>query len=104
MFQHQPNDVRIDCKAAKHSDGDRGAVLAYLEADLREPRRPPSMDCSSAPIGARANKRRFVNLLQQLAGALDRLEHSKPLSLLCTFRFESTPHFIVSFTLFAFKK
>ena len=22
------NDVRIDCKAAKHSDGDRGAVLA----------------------------------------------------------------------------
>jgi len=23
-----PNDVRIDCKAAKHSDGDRGAVLA----------------------------------------------------------------------------
>src|SRR5689334_15760234 len=22
------NDVRIDCKAAKHGDGDRGAVLA----------------------------------------------------------------------------
>jgi len=25
---HPPNDVRIDCKAAKHSDEDRGAVLA----------------------------------------------------------------------------
>src|ERR1041384_8083150 len=62
----RPNDVRIDCKAAKHSDGDRGAVLAHLEAELREPRRPPSVDCSSAPLGARANKRRFVNLLQQL--------------------------------------
>jgi len=23
-----PNDVRIDCKAAKHSDGDRGALCA----------------------------------------------------------------------------
>src|ERR1043165_3202223 len=63
-----PNDVRIDCKAAKHSDGDRGAVLAYLEAELREPRRPPSVDCSSRPTGRRANKRRVVNLLQQLAG------------------------------------
>src|ERR1044071_6927190 len=62
------NDVRIDCKAAKHSDGDRGAVLAHLEAELREPRRRSSMDCSSAAIAARANKRRFVNLLQQLAG------------------------------------
>src|ERR1051326_5989555 len=29
-------------------------------------RRPPSVDCSSAAIAARANKRRFVNLLQQL--------------------------------------
>jgi len=26
--RRRPNDVRIDCKAAKHSDGDRGAVLA----------------------------------------------------------------------------
>jgi len=25
-----PNDVRIDCKAAKHSDGDRGALCAPL--------------------------------------------------------------------------
>jgi len=70
-----PNDVRIDCKAAKHSDGDRGAVLAYLEADLREPRRQPSVDCSSAAIAARANKRRFVNLLQQLGRA-----YRKPVS------------------------
>jgi len=31
---------------------------------------PPSVDCSSAAIAARANKRRFVNLLQQLGGAL----------------------------------
>jgi len=23
-----PNDVRIDCKAAEHSDGDRGAPVA----------------------------------------------------------------------------
>ena len=61
------NDVRIDCKAAKHSDGARGAVLAHLEEELREPRRPPSADCSSGPLGPRANKRRFVNLLQQLA-------------------------------------
>ena len=61
-----PNDVRIDCKAAKHSDGDRGAVLAHLEAELREPRRRSSVDCSSRPTGRRANKRRFVNLLQQL--------------------------------------
>ena len=64
-----PNDVRIDCKAAKHSDGDRGAVLAHLEAELREPRRRSSADCSSAAIAARANKRRFVNLLQQLGRA-----------------------------------
>src|ERR1051326_4354543 len=33
---------------------------------VREPRRPPSVDCSSGPLGPRANKRRFVNLLQQL--------------------------------------
>src|ERR1043166_5031499 len=72
-----PNDVRIDCKAAKHSDGDRGAVLAHLEAELREPRRPSSVDCSSAATAARANKRRFVNLLQQLAG-------SAPKSSSCT--------------------
>src|ERR1051326_8722553 len=32
-------------------------------------RRPPSVDCSSSPTGLRANKRRFGNLLQQLAGA-----------------------------------
>jgi len=64
------NDVRIDCKAAKHSDGDRGAVLAHLEAELRKPRRQPSVDCSSAAIAARANKRRFVNLLQQLGARL----------------------------------
>jgi hypothetical protein len=32
-------------------------------------RRPPSVDCSSAATAARANKRRFVNLLQQLGAA-----------------------------------
>jgi|ERR1051326_3697801 hypothetical protein len=32
-------------------------------------RRPSSVDCSSRPSGRRANKRRFVNLLQQLGGA-----------------------------------
>src|ERR1051326_8073775 len=67
--RRRPNDVRIDCKAAKHSDGDRGAVLAHLEAELREPRRRSSADCASRPLGLRANKRRFVNLLQQLARA-----------------------------------
>jgi len=69
------NDVRIDCKAAKHSDGDRGAVLAHLEADLREPRRRSSADCSSAATAARANKRRFVNLLQRLGGVSKRLRY-----------------------------
>jgi hypothetical protein len=59
-------DSRIDCKAARHSDGDRGAVLAHLEAELREPRRRSSADCSSTAIAVRANKRRFDNLLQQL--------------------------------------
>jgi len=29
---------------------------------------PTSADCSSSPLGLRANKRRFVNLLQQLGG------------------------------------
>ena len=66
--RRRPNDVRIHCKAAKHSDGDRGAVLAHFEAELREPRRRTSVDYSSAAIAARANKRRFVNLLQQLGG------------------------------------
>ena|ERR1051326_1533369 len=64
----RPNDVRIDCKAAKHSDGDRGTPPADLDTELRAACRPPSVDCSSAAIAARANKRRFVNLLQQLAG------------------------------------
>jgi len=36
-----PNDVRIDCKAAKHSDGDRGALCAPLENGLAESA-PPS--------------------------------------------------------------
>ena len=35
-----PNDVRIDCKAAKHSDGDRGAVLAQYR-DGRAGTAPP---------------------------------------------------------------
>src|ERR1051326_7718899 len=35
-------------------------------------RRPPSVDCSSRPTGRRANKRRFVNLLQQLGRASHR--------------------------------
>src|SRR5690349_3172 len=65
-----PNDCRINCKAASHSDGDRGAVLAYLEADLRELRRRSSVDCSRRAIARRANKRRFVNFLQLLGGAL----------------------------------
>jgi hypothetical protein len=36
-----PNDVRIDCKAAKHSDGDRGAVLAPFRDWLCENRAAP---------------------------------------------------------------
>jgi len=65
------NDVRIDCKAAKHSDGDRGAPVApNTRMEMRAARRHPSADCSSAAIAARANKRRFVNLLQQLGGAV----------------------------------
>jgi hypothetical protein len=64
------NDCRIDCKAAKHSDADRGTPPAHLEAELRAACRPSSVDCSSAATAARANKRRFVNLLQLLGGAL----------------------------------
>jgi hypothetical protein len=67
--RRRPNDCRINCKAAKHSDGDRGAVLAHLEAELREPRRRSSVDCSSAAVAARANMRRFVNFLQLLGSA-----------------------------------
>ena len=37
--------------------------------ELRPACRPPSVDCSSAATAARANKRRFVNLLQQLGRA-----------------------------------
>jgi hypothetical protein len=37
--------------------------------EMRAARRPSSVDCSSAATAARANKRRFVNLLQQLGGA-----------------------------------
>src|ERR1051326_2776312 len=61
-----PNDVRIDCKAASHSDEDRGTPPADLDTELRAACRPSSVDCSSAATAARANKRRFVNLLQQL--------------------------------------
>jgi len=69
MAPRPPNDVRIDCKAAEHSDGDRGAVLAP-NRDGRAGTAPPrSADCSSGPLGPRANKRRFVNLLQQLGAA-----------------------------------
>jgi len=28
IYIRAPNDVRIDCKAASHSDGDRGAPVA----------------------------------------------------------------------------
>jgi len=65
----RPNDVRIDCKAAKHGDGDRGAVLAPNRDGRAGTAPPTSTDCSSAATAARANKRRFVNLLQQLGGA-----------------------------------
>jgi len=37
---------------------------------MRAARRQSSVDCSSAAIAARANKRRFVNLLQQLGTRL----------------------------------
>ena len=40
--------------------------LPILSTELRAACRPSSADCSSAAIAARANKRRFVNLLQQL--------------------------------------
>src|ERR1051326_6201216 len=39
-------------------------------------RRPPSVDCSSRPLGLRATKRRFVNLLQQLGRANNRGQDS----------------------------
>ena len=36
-----PNDVRIDCKAAKHGDGDRGTPLApYSRMEMRAACRP----------------------------------------------------------------
>jgi len=65
-----PNDVRIDCKAAKHSDGDRGTPPADLVHRTAGGVPPRSADCSSAATAARANKRRFVNLLQQLGGGV----------------------------------
>src|ERR1051326_2896206 len=68
-LRRRANDVRIDCKAAKHSDGDRGTPPADLAHRTAGGVPPASADCSSSPIGLRANKRRFVNLLQQLAGA-----------------------------------
>src|ERR1051326_1401859 len=43
--------------------------LPILSTELRAACRPSSVDCSSAATAARANKRRFVNLLQQLGSA-----------------------------------
>ena len=40
-YARPANDVRIDCKAAKHSDGDRGAPLADI-ADRTAGGVPPS--------------------------------------------------------------
>jgi hypothetical protein len=67
----QSNDVRIDCKAAKHSDGDRGTPPADLGHRTAGGVPTASADCSSRPTGRRANKRRFVNLLQQLGRSVD---------------------------------
>ena len=59
------NGRRINCKAASHSDGDRGTLPApYCRMDLRAACRPSSVDCPSRPLGRRANMRRFVNFLQ----------------------------------------
>jgi hypothetical protein len=40
-YARRPNDVRIDCKAAKHSDGDRGALFAPLREWPRRKRAAP---------------------------------------------------------------
>jgi hypothetical protein len=68
-LRRRANDVRIDCKAAKHSDGDRGTPPADLAHRTAGGVPPASADCTSAATAARANKRRFVNLLQQLGSA-----------------------------------
>src|SRR5690349_5249027 len=78
------NDVRIDCKAAKHSDGDRGTPLADLVHRTAGGVPPASADCSSSPIGLRANKRRFVNLSQQLAGGSYSSLSAQPYSYVAT--------------------
>src|SRR4051812_31331579 len=63
------NDCRIDCKTATDSDGDGGAPpCSVLRLEMRAACRPSSGDGASRPLGRRANKRRFDNLLQRLGG------------------------------------
>jgi len=58
-----------------------------LDNGLAESAPPRSADCSSAAIAARANKRRFVNLLQQLARSARARQHCSD-ELFCLFEAE----------------
>ena len=61
-----PNVCRIDCKTAPHSDGTSGTGVAPTGKWPRNGRDAVRSRCRSAPAGARANTRRFGNLLQVL--------------------------------------
>ena len=67
---HRPNDCRINCKAASHSDRDRGTPVApYCRMAVRAACRRGARIALAGPLGPRANKRRFDSFLQKLAGA-----------------------------------
>src|ERR1043165_7772967 len=60
------NDCRIDCKTATHSDGTSGTGVAPTREWPSSARAAVRSRCPRAALAARANIRRFVNLLQLL--------------------------------------
>src|SRR5438874_4547968 len=65
----RPNDLCISCKAALHSDGDRGTRLApHSRMAVRGACRRRAWIALAGPLGPRANKRRFDSFLQKLGG------------------------------------
>src|SRR5436190_17716253 len=66
----RPNDCRINCKTASHSDGDRGTPVApHSRMEVRPACRRRAWIAPSGALAPRANIRRFVNFLQLLGGA-----------------------------------
>src|ERR1051326_9093546 len=64
------NDCRIDCKTAPHGDGTCGTGVAPTVDWPVNARAAVRSRCTSAALAARANIRRFDNLLQVLGAAL----------------------------------